>query len=63
MEIYPEKGDKLLTQITAVYVGFHPETETTRPVPAAIRALVNHFENTGEVLPLSNFPELAAAAE
>ena len=63
VEIYPEMGDKLLTQITAVYVGFHPETATTRPVPAAIRALVNHFERTGEVLPLSNFPELAAAAE
>ena len=63
VEIYSEKGKKLLTQITAVYVGFHPETETTRPVPAAVRALVNHFENTGEVLPLANFPELAAAAE
>ena len=63
VEIYPADGDKLLTRITAVYVGFYPATETTRPVPAAIRALVNHFESTGEVLPLANFPELARAAD
>ena len=63
VEIYPENADKLLTRIRAVYVGFHPSTETTRPVPAAIRALVHHFERTGEVLPLSNFPELAKAAD
>ncbi len=62
VEIYPENADKLLTRMMAVYVGFYPATETTRPVPAAIRALVNHFESTGEVLPLANFPELAEAA-
>lgn len=62
VEIYPEKSDRLLTRLSAVYVGFYPETETTRPVPAAIRALVNHFEATGEVLPLANFPVLRAAA-
>ena len=62
VEIYPADGDKLLTRIAAVYVGFYPATETTRPVPAAIRALVHHFESTGEVLPLAHFPKLAEAA-
>ena len=36
-------------------------TETTRRVPDDIRQLVNHFEQTGEVLPIDNFPELAKA--
>ena len=62
VEIYPEKSERLLTRLTAVYVGFSPATETTRPVPAAIRALIHHFEATGEVLPLANFPELLLAA-
>ena len=50
-----------LTVIEAVYVGFHAHTGDTRPVPDAIRALVERWEAAGEILPLSNFPELAAA--
>ena len=46
----------------AIYVGFHAETGATRRVPDAIRALVDHFEATGEVLELSGFPELEEAA-
>lgn len=62
VEIYPEKEDRLLTTMEAVYVGFHADTGTTRPVPDAIRSLVNHLEETGEVLSLESFPELAEAA-
>lgn len=62
MEIYGEGSDKLLTKIEAVYVGFHADTGSTRPVPDAIRSLVEHFEETGEVRELSDFPELEAAA-
>ena len=62
VEIYPQGSDRLLTSIQGVYVGFYPELGTTRPVPQEIRALVDHFEATGEVLPLESFPELAAAA-
>lgn len=62
LEIYPEGSDRLLTRIEAVYVGFYPESGATRPVPDAIRTLVNHYEATGEVLPLERFTELAAAA-
>jgi hypothetical protein len=42
-------------------VGYDTATESTRPVPDAIRELVTHFEETGEVLPIEQFPELAKA--
>jgi acyl-CoA thioester hydrolase len=60
--IYPQESDRLLTTMEAVYVGFHPQSGSTRPVPDEIRELVTHFEATGEVLPLDRFPGLAAAA-
>ena len=62
VEIYPQESEQLLTTIQAIYVGFTPQTGQTRPVPQEIRALVDHFEATGQVLPLSDFPELAKAA-
>ncbi len=62
VEIYPQDSEQLLTTIHAVYVGYIPQTGETRPVPAEIRALVDHFEATGQVLPLTDFPELARAA-
>ncbi len=62
VEIYPQDSEQLLTTIQAIYVGFTPQTGETRPVPGEIRALVDHFEATGQVLPLSDFPELARAA-
>ena len=62
--IFPETGDPddpPLTTIESVYVGFYADTGGTRPVPDAIRQLVDKWESAGELLPLSNFPELAAA--
>lgn len=61
LEIYAEGNDRLLTSIETVYVGYDTTTESTRPVPDAIRELVTHFEETGEVLPIEQFPELAKA--
>lgn len=64
-EIYPQgpqNSSRLLTTIQAVYVGYDAATGETRPVPDDIRRLINHFESTGEVLPLDQFPELAEAA-
>lgn len=61
LEIYAEGNDRLLTSIQTVYVGYDTATESTRPVPDAIRELVIHFEETGEVLPIEQFPELAKA--
>ena len=49
------------TVIEAVYVGFYADTGGTRPVPDAIRALVERWESAGAILPLSDFPELVAA--
>ncbi len=62
VEIYAEGSDRLLTNIEAVYVGFYPETETTRRVPDAIREMVGHFEASGETLSLDDFPDLREAA-
>ena len=63
LEIYPDGGDRLLTSIEAVYVGYDAATETTKRVPDDIRELVTHFEETGEVLPMDQFPELARATD
>ena len=63
VEIYPEDSDRLLTTMQAVYVGFHPDTETTQPVPDSLRKLIHQFEATGEVMPLRQFPELWQAAQ
>lgn len=62
VEIYPQGSGRLLTTMQGIYVGFHPESVTTRPVPQELRTLVDHFETTGEVLPLQDFPRLAEAA-
>jgi acyl-CoA thioester hydrolase len=62
VEIYIQDSEKLLSILQAVYVGFYPQSMETRPVPDEIRALVDHFEAVGEVLPLDQFPALAEAA-
>ncbi len=62
--IFPEGDDTdrmALTTIESVYVGFYADTGGTRRVPDAIRTLVERWESAGEVLPLADFPELAAA--
>jgi acyl-CoA thioester hydrolase len=61
LEIYPEDSDRLLTFIETVYVGYDAASETSRTVPDDIRKLVSHYEETGEVLPIEQFPELAKA--
>ena len=62
--IFPDGQDPHtdpLTIIESVYVGFHADTGDTRPVPDSIRTLVDRWETAGQVLPLSDFPELASA--
>ncbi|MAN93774.1 MAG: acyl-CoA thioesterase [SAR202 cluster bacterium] len=61
LEIYPEGSARLLTSIETVYVGYDAATESSRPVPDAIRQLVTRFEETGDVLPIEQFPDLAKA--
>ena len=62
VEIYREYSDEMLTASEAVYVGYNPKTGETRVVPESIRSLVHHFEDTGEILALEQFSELAKAA-
>ncbi|MSQ07305.1 MAG: tRNA (guanosine(37)-N1)-methyltransferase TrmD [Dehalococcoidia bacterium] len=57
-----QSGDRLLAAGRAVYAGFDPASATARPVPDGIRELAEHFEATGEALPLARFPRLAEAA-
>ena len=62
--IFPDGQDPHtdpLTIIESVYVGFHADTGDTRPVPDSIRTLGDRWETAGQVLPLSDFPELASA--
>ncbi len=61
MELYRPGPETLLTAIDAVYVGYDAATRTSRRVPDTFRELVGHYEETGEVLPLSRFPELEEA--
>ena len=61
MELYRPEPETLLTSIDAVYVGYDAATRTSRRVPDTFRDLVGHYEETGEVLPLSRFPELDEA--
>ncbi len=61
MELYRPDPELLLTVVQAVYVGYNATTEATRRVPDDLRDLIGHYEQTGEVLPLSCFPALANA--
>ena len=61
MEIYPEGSDRLLTNIETIYVGYESATESSKPVPKDIRKVINTFEETGEILPVDQLPDLARA--
>ncbi len=61
MEIYPEGSDRLLTDIETVYVGYDAATESSKSVPDDVRKLITNFEETGEILPMEQFPELSRA--
>ena len=61
MELYRPAPELLLTTVDAVYVGYDAATGATRRVPDDFRELIGHFEESGQVLPLSRFPELEEA--
>ena len=58
-EIYRDGTDELLSTGETVYVDYDPQKEAARVVPDDVRELVEHFERTGEVLPIGRFPNLA----
>jgi len=45
-------GDRLLAAIELVYVFADPQTQTKRPVPAQLRAIIEHYEAGGEMVEL-----------
>ena len=45
-------GDRLLVSIELVYVFADPATQTKRPVPPALRAMIEHYEAGGEMVEL-----------
>ena len=45
-------GDRLLATVELVYVFADPATQTKRPVPPALRAMIEHFEAGGEMVEL-----------
>ena len=61
MELYRPEPELLLTTIDAVYVGYDAATRTSHRVPDDLRELISHYEQTGDVLPLTRFPELDQA--
>ncbi len=61
LELYRPAPELLLTTVDAVYVGYDAATGATRRVPDDFRELIGHFEESGQVLPLSRFPELEEA--
>ncbi len=61
MELWRPNPELQLTTIDAVYVGYDAATGATRRAPDDFRELIGHYEDTGEVLPLSRFPELDRA--
>ena len=57
-EIYRDGTDELLTRGDTVYVDYDSDKGVARVVPDDVRELVEHFERTGEVLPIERFPNL-----
>ncbi len=61
-EIYRQGPEELLLQSQIVYVGFDIAENTKKLVPKDIRAVVERYEATGRILPMSQLPDLARAA-
>ena len=57
-EIYRDGTDELLTRGETVYVDYDSDKGVARVVPDDVRELVEHFERTGEMLPVERLPNL-----
>ena len=61
-EIYRQEPEELLLEAQLVYVGFDIALSSKKQVPRDIRAVVEEYEATGHVLPMTELPDLARAA-
>jgi acyl-CoA thioesterase FadM len=59
-EIYRNGEDELLFEAEVIAVDYDSSKGAKRVVPDGIRTLINHFEETGEVLSLNTFPDSSA---
>ena len=59
-EMYREGSDELLHWSEMIYVDYDADTSATRTVPDSLRTLFTQFEETGERLPLEQFPDLVS---
>ena len=62
-EIYNQHTSELLLQSQIIYVGYDIPTNSKKPVPSDIRAVVQEYESTGQVIPLTQLPALYLAAK
>lgn len=62
-EIYHQDSDKLVASTQLVYVGYDAATASKRSMPQELREIIQHYEATGEALPLESLPGLREAAE
>ena len=59
-EMYRQESSELLNKAEIIFVDYDATTQTSRRVPDDVRSLVDHFEDTGETLPIDRFPNLRA---
>ena len=60
-ELYRHDEEELLTRVETIYASYDNQAQRTRPVLEEVRRLFSHFEETGQRLPLEEFPTLAQA--
>ena len=62
-EIYNQHTSELLLQSQIIYVGYDIPTNSKKEIPNDIRAVVQEYESTGQVIPLTQLPDLSLAAK
>ncbi len=61
-EIYHRESGRLVASTQMIYVGYDAATASKRPMPQELRDIIQHYEQTGEALPLEGLPGLREAA-
>lgn len=61
-EIYRQDPNELLLVSQIIYVGYDIPSNSKKEIPKDIRTVVQKYEATGHVIPLSELPDLARAA-
>lgn len=62
-EIHNRATGAPLLRAEIIYVNFDSDAGVSRRVPDDLRALIETYENTGEIIPLDDLPELSGLAK